>query len=127
MRTGVLAGLVFFSASAACAQPVAFSDNPASPGIRLPSADQFTGAMMRDRADVPPLENDATSLRYTPSSREFAIGPLRADSAGASGIGHRPGVKPHFRLDGVSVLGGSVSGSMDGRGGMLSLHWGGND
>jgi hypothetical protein len=125
MRPGVLAGLVFFSASAACAQSVAFSDKP--PGIRLPSADQFAGAMARDRADVPPLDNDAGHFRYTPSSREFGIGPLRADTAGMSGIGHRPGVKPHFRLDGVSVLGGSISGSMDGRGGMLSLHWGGND
>jgi hypothetical protein len=31
--------------------------------------------------------------------------------------------KPHYRLEGVSLLGGSVGGSVDTRGGMLTLNW----
>jgi hypothetical protein len=129
MRPGVLAGLVFFSASAACAQPAAVLDNLRSPGIMLPSADDFAAgyAKAQKPADFPPLTDDSSRLQYIPSSSEFGIGPLRADTAKSVGTGRRASVKPGFRLEGVRVFGGSISGSLDGRGGMLALHWGGNN
>jgi hypothetical protein len=127
MRPGVLAGLIFFSASAAWAQPVPFPDTRTSPGIRLPSAEEFAGAMARGRAEIPPLENDASRFRYTPSGTTFGIGPFRADAFETAGSGRRTSMKPGFRLDGVRVFGGAVSGTVDGRGGMLTLHWGGSE
>ena len=54
----------------------------------------------------------------------FSIGPLHADAvtrfSGRSGKAH---LVPHYRLDGITVLGGSVGGSIDGRGGMVTLNW----
>jgi hypothetical protein len=54
----------------------------------------------------------------------FAIGPFHADTvtkfSARSGKAH---LAPHDRLDGVSVLGGAVGASVDGRGGMVTLQW----
>lgn len=126
MRPGVFAGLVFFSASAACAQSVSFQDNRTSPGINLPSSDEFAGVKAPNQADVPAIVNDTNQYRYTPSGRDFGIGPFRAAPFEAAGAGRRTSMKPGFRLDGVHIFGGAVSGSIDGRGGMLMLHWGGS-
>jgi hypothetical protein len=54
----------------------------------------------------------------------FAIGPFHADTvtkfSARSGKAH---LSPHYRLDGVTLFGGAIGGSVDGRGGMLTLQW----
>ena len=129
MHPGVSAGLVFFSAAAADAQTIVVPDNKSLPGIRLPSSDVFTGryAPVSRPADAPFLAEQSAPNRYAPSGREFGIGPFRASAFDTGGTGRRTSVKPGFRLEGVEVFGASVSCSLDGRGGMLSLHWDANE
>jgi hypothetical protein len=54
----------------------------------------------------------------------FSIGPIHADAvtrfSGRSGKAH---MVPHYRVEGVTVFGGSIGGSIDGRGGMVTLNW----
>jgi hypothetical protein len=128
MRAAVLTGLLVLTAPAVNANPFALPDNQ-PPRLTLPSQDAFAGryAQARAKADSALLDDETGRLHYTPSAGGFGIGPIRADGADADGLGRRHGPKPHYRLDGVSVLGGSVGGSVDGRGAMLSLHWGGNN
>src|SRR4051794_7211006 len=49
----------------------------------------------------------------------FSLGPIHADAvtrfSGRSGKAH---MVPHYRLEGVTVFGASIGGSIDGRGGM---------
>jgi hypothetical protein len=74
----------------------------------------------RRRADLPLLGPDIPP----PPSSGFSLGPLRAEGfTSTAGKNGRVRVKPHIRLEGVSVLGGSVGGSLDTRGGMLTLNW----
>jgi hypothetical protein len=126
MRAAVLTGLLIFAASAACAKPFAIPDSPPS-GITLPSQAALDGryALARARADYSPLLDEYPSrFHYTPSDNGFGIGPIRADGNETVGLGRRGGPKPRYRLEGMSVLGGSVGGTIDGRGAMLALHWG---
>ena len=53
----------------------------------------------------------------------FSIGPIRADSITRFSHTGKARLSPHYRLDGVSVFGGTIGGSVDGRGGMLTLNW----
>ena len=125
MRAAVLTGLLIFAASAACAKPFAVSDNPPI-RINLPTQDTLISryALARARADSPLLDEDSSRSHYTPSNNGFGIGPIRADGNETVGLGRRGSPKPRYRLEGVSVLGGSVGGTIDGRGAMLALHWG---
>lgn len=124
MRAAALTGLLVLTAFAAHANPLAISD---SHRLTLPSPDATAEryALARARADSVLLDGDTTRVHYTPSRRGFSIGPFHADGTEEVGLGRRGGFKPHYRLEGVSVMGGSVGGSVDGRGAMLSLHWGG--
>jgi hypothetical protein len=124
MRAAALTGLLVLTAFAANANPLAAPDNE---HFTLPSQDAVAGryALARARADSALLGGDTARVHYTPTERGFSIGPLRADGAQEVGLGRRGGFKPHYRLEGVSVMGGSVGGTVDGRGAMLSLRWGG--
>lgn len=124
MRAAALTGLVVLTAFAAHANPLAIPDRQ---HLVLPSSDAIAGryALERARADSVLLEGDAARVHYTPSGRGFSIGPFEADGTTEVGLGRRGGFKPHYRLEGVSVIGGSIGGSVDGRGAMLSLRWGG--
>jgi hypothetical protein len=72
------------------------------------------------RADLPLLGPAPTP---PPSGSGFSIGPIHADMMTRTSRGGRVSYKPHYRLDGVTFLGGSIGGSIDGRGGMLTLQW----
>ncbi|MFL5240173.1 MAG: hypothetical protein ACJ8EL_21765 [Rhizomicrobium sp.] len=75
---------------------------------------------MRRRANLPLLGPQPTP----PPSPGFSIGPIRAEGFSAQmGKNGKMRFKPHYRLDGVSVLGGSIGGSLDTRGGMVTLNW----
>jgi hypothetical protein len=119
MRAAALTGFLLLTASAAQA-------NPLAERLALPSQDALTARYaFLARAD-PALLGDA-HIHYTPSARGFSIGPFHADGAETVGLGRRGGLKPHYRLEGVSIMGGSVGGTVDGRGAMLSLHWSDNN
>lgn len=128
MRAAWLAGIVLLTASAAAAGPLTFPDNRPS-RLMLPSQDSIAGryALARARADSFLLGDEAAHTRYTPPQQGFGIGPIRADGTDADSLGRRRGLRPRYRLQGFSVLGGSIGGSVDGRGAMLNLHWGGNN
>lgn len=74
----------------------------------------------RPRTDVPLL---GPAPAPPPSSSGFSIGPIHADMMMRTSRGGRVSYKPHYRLDGVTFLGGAIGGSIDGRGGMLTLQW----
>jgi hypothetical protein len=118
----VLMGLLLLAAPAASADPFAPSK------ITLPSQETFAGrfaaAQARAKATLP--DDYGSHAHYIPSDGGFGIGLLRAHGTDTAGFGRRHGPKPRYRLDGVSVLGGSIGGSVDGRGAMLSLHWSDN-
>lgn len=123
MRAAMMTGLLVFVASAACAKPFAIPDSPTS-RITLPSQAALDSYYALARADSPLLHEDSSRFHYTPSNDGFGIGPIRADGNETVGLGRRGGPKPRYRLEGVSVLGSSVGGTIDGRGAMLALHWG---
>jgi hypothetical protein len=126
MRAAVLTGCLLLTASEVHANPLAFPQNQR---LAMPSADVMAGrdALARARAQLSLPDREIIHVRYTPSQHGFGIGPLRADGSDMDGLGRRRGLKPHYRLEGVRLLGGSIGGSIDGRGAMLSLHWGGNN
>jgi hypothetical protein len=52
----------------------------------------------------------------------ISFGSVRAEIGGGSGIpGHHHGA--NFRLEGVSIFGSSISGSVDGRSARIALTW----
>jgi hypothetical protein len=124
MRAG-LAGAVLYAATAAHAGTLWTSQlrngNAQPPSIARPLDFSTHAPLARyNRADVPLLGPE----RAPPSSAGFSIGPLRAEGfTNEIGKGGRVRFRPHYRLEGVSVLGGSIGGSLDTRGGMLTLNW----
>ena len=48
----------------------------------------------------------------------MSFGPIQAESETVNG--HR---RMHYRVEGLSLFGGDVGGSVGGRGAMLTLHW----
>jgi hypothetical protein len=121
MRAALLTVLLLLPASVGLAAPVGAPETRFS----LPSQETFAAryALARANADAALPDSGNSRTRYIPSDQGFGIGPIRADSADTSGFGRRHGPKPRYRLEGVSVFGGSIGGSIDGRGAMLSLHW----
>ncbi|HSC18454.1 MAG TPA: hypothetical protein VLC74_06025 [Rhizomicrobium sp.] len=53
----------------------------------------------------------------------FSIGPIHADAITRYSRSGKPHLAPHYRIDGVTILGGSLGGSVDGRGGMVTINW----
>lgn len=128
MRAAWLTGIVLLAASAVTASPLTFADNRPSRLI-LQSQDTVVGryVLAQARADSVLLGDEAARTHYTPSRSSFGLGPIRADGAQEEGFGRRHALRPRYRLEGVNILGGSVGGTIDGRGAMLNLHWGGNN
>ena len=122
MRAIALMGLLILPASAATAAPSGFPGGQ----LVLPSQEMFAVpfALARAKADATLPEDIGLHTHYLSSERGFSVGPLRVDGTDTAGFGRRRGLKPRYRLEGVSVLGGSIGGSIDGRGAMFSLHWG---
>ena len=128
MRAAVLIGLAL-AVSVAEAAPFAGLQSGAA-NLDIQKAERaglaFSGhgrfAETTRRPDLPLLGPE----RAPPLSGAggFAIGPFHADTitkfSGRSGRAH---LSPHYRLDGVTLFGGAVGGSVDGRGGMLTLQW----
>ena len=93
--------------SPAAGTPLSFSDHPAFAATH--------------RADLPLL---GPAPAAPSSGSGFTIGPIRAEMIARTSpkTGH-VSFKPHYTLDGVTVLGGALGGSLDTRGGMVTLQW----
>ena len=75
-----------------------------------------------------PHRNDVPLLGPVPtlpsSGSGLVIGPIRAEMiARTSPRTGRVSFKPHYTLNGVTLLGGAIGGSLDTRGGMVTLQW----
>ena len=111
-----LAGAVA-NGTAAIADPASLS---ASPRLEIPDHAHFTHYVRTE--DLPLLGPDR-GLPFA-ASQGFSIGPFHAEAVTRyAGRGRRQHLAPHYRLEGVSVFGGAVGGSVDGRGGMVTLEW----
>jgi hypothetical protein len=94
-----------------------FDDPSTHRPIALSDHETFAG---HPRADLPLLGPAPTP---PPSGNGFSIGPIHADMMTRTSRSGRVSYKPHYRLDGVTFLGGAIGGSIDGRGGMVTLQW----
>jgi hypothetical protein len=111
-----LAGAVT-SGTATIALPSGFA---ASPRLEIPDRPHFARHVPTE--DLPLLGPD----RGPPfaQAQGFSIGPFRAEAVTRySGRGRHQRLAPHYRLQGVTVLDGALGGSVDGRGGMVTLEW----
>jgi len=135
MRTAVLLGFALAAASAVHAAPLTNAGPVANlqPGpatLDLEHSDRaalgFSGhgrfVEPARHADLPLLGPErAPPLSGTGG---FSIGPFHADTITKfSRRGGKAHLAPHYRLDGVTLLGGAIGGSVDGRGGMVTLQW----
>jgi len=128
MRVAVLIAALVAGSAASAAPLAGFPQRPVNLDFEHPdsaarplSHHERFGPLPR-QPDLPLLGPERAP---PPSGSEgFAIGPFHADTvtkfSARSGKAH---LAPHYRLDGVSVLGGAVGASVDGRGGMLTLQW----
>ncbi len=120
MRAAVLGVLFVIAESGAHAGGAAvLAPEPKSFPLALPDQPLFARP---PRAVEPPLLGPE---RQAPSAATgLSIGPFRAVGiTNELGRGRHPHPTPHYRLEGVTVLGGAVGGSVDGRGGMVTLEW----
>jgi hypothetical protein len=111
-----LAGAVA-SGTAVVAEP---SNVAASPRLEIPDRPHFAHHV--PTGDLP-LLGPERALPFA-QTQGFSIGPFRAEAVTRyGGRGRRAHLAPHYRLEGLTVLGGAIGGSVDGRGGMVTLEW----
>jgi hypothetical protein len=89
------------------------------PGLALSNQHAF---VPHRPGDDPPLLGPERAPPASAASG-FSIGPFRAEMGTSARPGHRARLSPHYRLEGVSVLGGSVGGTIGRGGGMITLQW----
>jgi hypothetical protein len=133
MRTGCLVLFVLAAATAtAAAHPTSLPPGPvpgqndfaierSSTRIALPSSDSFFFRHARsDDSEVPLLGTshipDAAPQSSGPS---INIGSFHAEIGGTGTHAHLA----HYTLQGVQVMGGTVSGSIDGRSARIAIDW----
>ena len=129
MRAAVLIGLAMAATSTANAVPITgLPPGPAT--LNIEHSDRAAPAFSGHGRFVEPARRPDLPLlgpeRAPPLSGAggFAIGPFHADTITKfSARGGKAHLSPHYRLDGVTLLGGAVGGSVDGRGGMVTLQW----
>jgi hypothetical protein len=126
MRAAVLTGLLLFAACPARAESFAVLHNARQPQrLALPSQDMLAGhyAARSEKADWPLLGRDAARAHFTQADSGFSIGPFHAEAGKTMGLGRKPHMAPHYRIEGLRVMGGTVGGTIDGRGALFTLHW----
>ncbi len=88
------------------------------PHLRLPGEQDYQNLAASQNGSSPVF--GPSDVRFTTTSKPsgFSIGPIRAESEIINGRRH-----VHYRLEGMHLMGGDISGSVSGHGAMLSLHW----
>lgn len=119
MRALVLVGLSLAVTSALAQPALVPAGHTADLGPPPIAPFQPRYAEPPSEAPILPQARDAP----TPfGARGLSIGPFRLDSQSES-TGRKQRHVARIRLDGVSFLGASIGGSVDGRGATVSLHW----
>lgn len=119
MRAAVLASVFLLATSAAVAEPPFLPDRKGA-RLTLPSQDDLVRRYRAPRPDSAMLGPPAGRVSF--ESQGFSFGPIRAERT----TDLRPGRNRHvlrYRLEGVTILGGSVGGTLNGHGGVLLLQW----
>jgi hypothetical protein len=102
--------------------PRNLASEPAPSHIDLPSADSFLYRHAR-REDAEGLTLDGAHMSAPPpsgsSGPSFNIGAFHAEIGGTGTHAHLA----HYTLEGVQVMGGSVSGSIYGKSARLNIDW----
>jgi hypothetical protein len=115
MRAWLVIGAVLL------AGPAAAGPFHISPATRDPLIPQWDVARYTPDAANNGLPSYA-SLGRNPgdsaSSSGISLGPIHAESEAING--HR---RMHYRVEGLSLFGGDIGGSVGRGGGMLTLHW----
>jgi|ERR1700679_188234 len=122
MRAATFGVILVFAASAAGARPFALpaQNDGATARLTLPSENSLAASVRQKQSD--PAMFDATADRTAPQAQGLSFGPIRAERASDLRPGRSRQVL-RYRVEGMNVLGGSIGGSLDGRGGMLLLQW----
>ena len=98
-----------------------FVNESGSTRIALPSADSFLYRHAR-REDTEGLTLDGAYVSAPPkgtSGPSINIGSFHAEIGGTGTHAHLA----HYTLEGVQVMGGSVSGSIDGKSARIAIDW----
>jgi hypothetical protein len=99
-----------------------FVNDRAPAHIELPSADSFLYRHAR-REDTEGLTLDTDRMSAPPTSTlsgpSINIGSFHAEIGGTGTHAHLA----HYTLEGVQVMGGSVSGSIDGKSARIAIDW----
>jgi hypothetical protein len=111
-----------FSPNAAAPVSASFANEHAPAHIELPSADSFLYRHAR-REDTQGLTLDTDRMSAPPtavsSGPSINIGSFHAEIGGTGTHAHLA----HYTLEGVQVMGGSVSGSIDGKSARIAIDW----
>lgn len=110
-----------FSPAAQPSMPRNLAIERAPSHIELPSADSFLYRHAR-REDTEGLTLDAVHAPPPPSGASgpaINIGSFHAEIGGTGTHAHLA----HYTLEGVQVMGGTVSGSIDGRSARVTIDW----
>jgi len=98
-----------------------FVNENSSTRIALPSSDSFLYRRAR-REDTEGLTLDGAHMSAPPegtSGPSINIGSFHAEIGGTGTHAHLA----HYTLEGVQVMGGSVSGSIDGKSARIAIDW----
>ena len=114
MRAWPAIAIVLF-ATPALAAPSRFANLPHDPMLPHWNVPRYQA---NDPNQLPDYARLKASDEITAPPNGLSLGPIRAESETING--HR---RMHYRLDGLSVLGGDVGGSLGHGGAMLTLHW----
>ena len=121
MRAAVLASVFVFTAYTAGARPVVPAISEPAIRLTLPTQDRVVADFVR--RESPDTALIVSRAAAPPAARTgFFIEPLPVETTDDPRSARRHRVL-QYRLNGVSVLGGSVGGSLGGPGAVLSLHW----
>jgi len=88
------------------------------PRLRLPGEQDYASLVASQNGSSPVFGPSDARFAATSKPSGFSVGPIRAEPEIINGRRH-----VHYRLEGMHVMGGDISGSVNPHGAMLSLHW----
>lgn len=132
LRAGLCVAVCVWSGMAALAEPSFPSSFPTAGkmpdhgighpiDLSAPLRDAMRPQIGDDRAALPPRDAESGSPTY---AQGLSVGPFHVGGLeGSGGMGRKHRRLASFRLDGVTIFGGSVAGSVDGRSANIVLSW----
>lgn len=101
-------------------RPAQAAPIPYNPALQRPLRIRIAPFVPHRNADLPRRLGSDTRWTEDPAGKSaVSIGPLRAQLGGTARKAHLA----RYKLEDIDVLGGSVSGTFDGRGARLYVRW----